>query len=112
MINGPPSRGRERGGPVSFGASSIAMSTSHTPSSNFNHPLGEGRECGGERRDLAATDAPLYFVNVSIDHRAPLGFAPFRYPPLPLPASSSISRCAFHESVCLIADVIAIALSL
>lgn len=71
-----------------------------------------------EWRDLAATDAPLYFVNVSIDHRMLLGFAPYHCPsssvpppsllPLPVPP---IALWRFATS-CFIADVIAVALSL
>lgn len=60
------------------------------PSANFNHPFREGREWRRERRDLAATDAPLYFVNVSIDHRMLLGFAPFHYPSSSIPPFPSL----------------------
>lgn len=107
----------ERRGPLTShpGPGLVHRCPCRIPSANFNHPFKEGWEWRRERRDLAATDAPLYFVNVSIDHRMLLGFALFHCPsssvPLPSFPSLPIAPWRFTTS-CFIADVIAVALSL
>lgn len=84
---------RCEGGPLTYHPGSRPRRCPRrTPSSNFNHPFRGGREWRGERRDLA-TDALLYFVNVSIDHRMLLGFAPFYCPSSSIPhAHYGVSR--------------------
>lgn len=47
--------------------------------------------------DFAATDAPLYFVNVSIDHRTPLGSK--RCNPLPSILSSVPFASMFRSTL-------------
>lgn len=81
------------------------------PSANFNHLRADTRENVAEKStmDFAATDAPLYFVNVSIDHRTPMGSSrrtlfpclPFLLPSFVLASrySSSLSFSLFRRVV-------------
>lgn len=83
MINGPLSgRGvREEAADLSSGVSSIGVHVA--PPLRILIMPSEEAENRAERS--LATDALLYFVNVSIDHRMLLGFAPFYCPSPSIP---------------------------
>ena len=78
--------------------------SSSTPYANFNHRRSRNhrhtrKKSAAEKStmDFAATDAPLYFVNVSIDHRTPLGSK--RCNPLPSILSSVPFASMFRSTL-------------
>lgn len=86
MINAPlaPVKGRDDTNDLSSRTENRALlrpgETTHTHTTRPTRILiTAGAEITATEKstmDFAATDAPLYFVNVSIDHRTPLGSKP------------------------------------